>query len=593
MRRIVFVAALVWCSAFSLSAQQTDYAIKVLPPGGPTPRLADGRPDLSANITHRCLERDPKQRLRDVGEARILIDEASSARDEQPRAVPTGERRRPSRLPWATAAISVTIALGSLLALLRGALGGGPAAQEAPTRTSVLMPASSNAEPVPGTFALAPDGTALVFRSADGSGKQRLFVRELAHPEARPLEGTEGATYPFWSADSHDVGFFAGGELRRVPRSGGAVQRICAARTGRGGAWNGDGTIVFAPEPYGPLSRVRASGGEPTAATVVEAETADVSHRFPAFLPDGRHFLFVAEDSQSLNRFWIRVASLDALTAGRRLLDASSAPRFATPGSLVFQREAALVAQSIDLDRVTPRGEPQLLEDRPNLRQGTKGAPVADLASSGRMLYAPPDLRPSAFVWLGRDGVERGGVLRQEVSFQDTAISHRGDRVAAVSRSQDGRTSLWVIDLERGGASRLTAPELFSWSLAWSADDREIATWLNAPSPAEASTTNEGSLSLVSPASGGLRRLLQPSNRWMLPLDFSADGRTLVYWELVSGRGRDLGWLRLDGEPSLKTYLATPANESGSRSEILSTSPPVFISKPMMVSLVLPPSLVK
>jgi len=525
--------------------------------------LPASTPAALRGLLGRCLERDSKKRLRDVGEARILIDDVSAA-EEAPQSAQSDERGRSRRLPWAMAALSAAIAVGSLMMLWRGSSAEKPVAEEAPARTSILMPAVSDADQVPGTFALAPDGTALVFRATDGSGKRRLFVRELAEPEARPLEGTEGASHPFWSGDSHDIGFFAGGELRRIPRSGGAVQRICAAKSGRGAAWNAEGTIVFAPEPYGPLSRVRASGGEPAPATVVEPKAADVSHRFPTFLPDGRHFLFVAEDS-SPSRSWIRMASLDALTVGERLLDASSAPRFAAPDSLVFQREGALVAQTIDLERIAMKGEPRLLEDRPNLKAATRGGPVADVASNGRMLYAPPDQRPSAFVWLDRDGVERGSELHQEVSFQDLAISHRGDRVAAFSRSPDGSASIWVLDPERASASRITAPEQDAWGLAWSADDREIATWLSASAPGEAAASGEGSLSLVATASGGVRRLLPPSNRWMLPLDFSKDGRTLVYWELVSGASRDIGWLRLDGEPTEQVYLATPANESGAR----------------------------
>jgi Tol biopolymer transport system component len=520
--------------------------------------LPASTPPAIRRLLRRCLERSPRSRLRDIGDARIVIEETLGSEGGEPTAESADGGRAGSRLPWAVAAAAGVIAIAAAGVAFQSRRVGTFAATSAPIRTSILLPGALDANQVPGTFALAPDGEVLVFQAV-ADGKSHLFVRELAELEARPLEGTEGASFPFWSADSRDIGFFAGGDLHRVPRSGGAAQRICAARSGRGGAWSRDGTIVFAPEAGGPLWQVRASGGEPQPATRMEDGVA-ASHRFPAFLPDGRHFLFVAEDATAMLS-WVRVASLDEPTVGRRLLQATSSPRFRAPGELVFQRHGALLTQAVDLDRLEMTGEPRQLADRPNLQAGTRSAPAVDLADDGRMLYAPPDVRPSAFVWLDRRGVELGRGTRPEGPFLSASLSPRGDRIVASSRTLDGRTTLWLLDAAAGSATRLTGPELFPWGAGWTTDGQAIATWLGGDS----STGLAGSLSLISAASGSIRRLLPISSRWILPTDASADGRILLYWELVKERGHDIGWLRLDGEPVTTDYLATKANESGGR----------------------------
>ncbi len=525
-------------------------------------RLPAEVPAAIRNLLRRCLERQPRARLRDIGDARIAIEEALDPRGVvEPAAAPVA-RGAASRLPWAVAAVCAAIAAGALLVLVLGRGSVTRTRPAAPTRTSILLPGSADGSIF--EFALAPDGDALVFVTADEAGKPHLLARELDAAEARPLEGTEGARYPFWSADSRHVGFFAGGELRRVPRAGGAVQTICAARNGRGGAWSRDGTIVFAPEPFGPLWKVRASGGEPSAATVTEVRpNRQASHRFPTFLPDGRHFLFLETGTESLDS--VRVASIDETTAGRRLFDSSSSPRLAPPDWIVFESAGAMVAQRIDLDRLQMIGEPRLLVDRPKLDTTTSGAAVVDLSIGGRMLYAPRDLRPSRLSWLDRAGQPGAGESKVEGVVSDLSISHRGDRVVLMSRTSDSHTALWLVDAGRSAAVRITAPELLPWTAAWSADDRSILSWVGRFQTG----SSAGSPSLVSVDGGAVHPLLPTSSRWILPTDVSADGKVLLLWELTTGRGRDIVWMRLDTggdeKPETSTYLATPANESGGK----------------------------
>lgn len=152
------------------------------------------------------------------------------------------------------------------------------------TRLEINTPATGNTV----SFALSPDGRQIVF-VASGDGASRLWLRSLSSTTAQPLAGTEGAVYPFWSPDGRSIGFFAGAKLKRIDISGGAPQILATVVGDWGGSWNADGTILFAPSPYGPLSRIAATGGEATAVTKLDRQT---NHRFPFFLPDGRQFLF-------------------------------------------------------------------------------------------------------------------------------------------------------------------------------------------------------------------------------------------------------------------------------------------------------------
>ena len=318
----------------------------------------------------------------------------------------------------------------------------------------------------PGTFALAPDGRALVLRGRGRIGTAAA-LRSASSPTPSRVRSKvpRAPTFPFWSPDSQHVAFFAGGHLRRAPRAGGSAQTICAAGNGRGGAWSRDGTIVFAPDFLGPLFQVRASGGEPVAATELDTTKEERSHRFPLFLPDGRHFLFGVEPWEGNFRMTIKVAALDAPSTGRPLVTASAMIRFAPPNDLVMPRDEALVVQALDLDRLEMIGEPRLLDDRPLLEGAITSTPVVDLSCSGndRMLYAPIDPRPTAFVWLGRDGRQLGDARRQEGSFFQAALSH-GRPGRATRIEPGGRRALWVYDLERGGATRVTSPELIPTS---------------------------------------------------------------------------------------------------------------------------------
>jgi Tol biopolymer transport system component len=485
-----------------------------------------------------------------------VLDEASLVGGAEGAATPA-VRRGQGRLPWAIAAAGVATAL---VVLFTGGWMGKAAPVDRLTRTSILMPLGAKADLSSGTFALSPDGDAIVFRASDESGS-RLFGRERAETEARPIAGTAGASFPFWSADSRQIAFFAGGSLRRVPRGGGAVQTICAAKDGRGGAWNREGTILFAADfKDAPLLQVPASGGEPAPATALDVELGEFSHRFPSFLPDGRHFLFGVEPMTSANRIRIKVASLDELSKGRVLLEASAVPRFASPNQLVFPRDAALMAQSIDLGRLEMVGDPKLIDERPSPLSEVTSAPVVEVADGGEMLYAPVDPRPTAFIWLDRNGRRSESGVREGGSFGLPAVSHRGDRVVVARGESPTEFSLWIFDLEHGGGSRMTPRDRYAYAAVWSPDDRELAAQVST-----GAGVDQLAPALVSVESGRIRELLEPTRRWTSPTHVSANGNTLLYDDQTTGMRMNLGYLRLDGKAERTAYLATPANETGGK----------------------------
>jgi len=511
-------------------------------------------------LLRRCLERNPKNRLHDIADARIVIDDVSLGRDgELAEAQTPASGARRSWLPWALAATGFAAALLALLAA-RGA--SQPGAKPKLTRTSILVPGSVSpgGSEGSGMFALAPDGSAIAYAASGYIDffEESLYVRELDQSEARKLAGTEGASYPFWSPDGKEIGFFAGGFLRRVPRGGGAARTICPAANGRGAAWSPNGTIVFAPDPYSVLMRVSASGGEPVEATRLDAGAKERSHRFPQFLPDGRHFLFGVEPWST--EMDVRVAALDEVTAGRTLLRANAVPRFAVPDQLLFLRDEALLAQKIDLERLAMDGEAHQLEDRPNLVQTVTSQPPVDASIDGKLLYAPVDPRPAALVWYSRSGSRTETAARLQGGQFSIGVSHRGDRLAAMVNTSTATGSMWIVDAESGDAARITSPDIQPWEAVWSWDDRQVAS--NIAGGGASASIGPG---LITVESGEVRRVIAATDRWRQPTDLSSDGRILIYTQLTSESDSDVGWLRLDGDPTPTNYIATPATEVGAK----------------------------
>jgi eukaryotic-like serine/threonine-protein kinase len=312
--------------------------------------ILDRDPDWNAlpastppNVRHllaRCLHKDPKRRWRDIGDVRLELDNGETQSLNETGSRPSS--RAGERLAWA----ALVLLVGAATAFVTAALGRTPAPE---VRFDVSFP-----HDVPSDFvqiALSPDGQQVV-AAPSFAARSPLWLRALNSTSGRPLPGTEGATFPFWSPDGESIGFFADGKLKRISVEGQAVEIIAPARNARGGAWQPDGTILFAPEPVGPLFRVPATGGQPLKITNLEPGEND--HRAPFLLPDGRHFLYYSRGAPQVRG--VHVANLDG-SESKRLLDADAAAVYSASGHLLFVRHNELLAQGFDVRRLTTTGD--------------------------------------------------------------------------------------------------------------------------------------------------------------------------------------------------------------------------------------------
>ena len=389
------------------------------------------------------------------------------------------------------------------------------------------------------SLALSPDGEQLVF-VAYSDGQPRLWLRSLSEVSARPLAATEGATYPFWSPDSRSVAFFAEGKLKRVDIQGGTAHTLANANIGRGGTWNREGVILFAPNTFDPLFQVSDKGGEPVAVTRIGTPApVGIGHRFPQFLPDGRHFLFAAVGPPPQRGVY--VASLDG-SVMRRLLDAETAAVVAS-GHVLFVRQGTLFAQRFDPVRLELAGYPfPVAEDV----AFSVSANIAGLSSSaaGPLAYragAADDQRQ--FIWFDRSGRELGTVGDPDSAAPaNPQLSPDGRRVA-LNRTLDGRPGIWLLETSGGVLSRFTFDGQPAAYAVWSPDGRRLVFGSNPG----------GRLDLYEkPANGGgTEELLLDTPEGKAPMDWSSDGRFLLFRTNSAGApnsGFDLWALPTDGD---------------------------------------------
>jgi Tol biopolymer transport system component len=488
-----------------------------------------------------CLQKNPKQRLDSAQSVRLALDGAfETAASPSTQTMPPSSR---GRLPWIAATIGVVGMLAMATPALRH-LREAPPPAPPEMRVEITTPATD----APLEFALSPDGRSLVF-VASGDGASRLWLRPLDQAEARPLAGTEGATQPFWSPDSRSVGFFTANKLLRVDLVGGAPQVVATlSGVGRGGSWSADGTILFPRQITGPLWRVAATGGEPVAVTQLDPPR-QIGHRRPQFLPDGRHFLFYAVGTPEAAGIYL--GSLDGGTP-TRLTAADSAGTFLPPDRVVFVQAGTLVSRRLDLAGRALTGEPVTLADRVSVDASGGGYAVS---GAGPIAYRAGGVVSRHLRWVDRTGKVVG--VAGEPDANDPRypeLSPDGRRVA-MSRALQGNADIWLLDLVRGGSTRLTFDASSDTIPLWSPDGTRIAFTSN----------RTGAFDLyVKPSngSGAEERLVDSPNTKQLQ-DWSRDGRWLLYYEVKPAVGRDL-WVvdMASADRTPRVVANTPAEET-------------------------------
>jgi Tol biopolymer transport system component len=411
-------------------------------------------------------------------------------------------------------------------------------------RVEISTPSTST----PLQFALSPDGRHIVF-VASGDGRQRLWLRPLDRTEAQPMAGTEGAEYPFWSADSRSVGFFASTKLYRVDITGSPPQVLASAPSSRGGTWNADGTILMTARTVNPVSRIAASGGDPVDVTRLDPPR-QLSHRFPHFLPDGRHFLFYVTGLPESSGIYL--GSLDAGDA-RRLTAADTPGAFLKPDRVVFMRQGALVARRLDLARGELTGDPVTLAD-PVGYDGTGPMGGFSVSGDGQVAYRAGGAGRQQLTWFDRTGKAVGAAGEPDANgMQSPELSPDGRRVAMI-RTVQNNADVWLMDLVRGGLTRLTFDAGLENSPAWSPDGMRIGF----------SSNLKGAYDLfVKPSNGaGVEEILLEAPNTKITQDWSKDGRFLLYYEVNPKTGRDLWALEMTGNDHKPRVVAnTPFEE--------------------------------
>jgi serine/threonine protein kinase/Tol biopolymer transport system component len=414
-----------------------------------------------------CLEKNPAKRLRDIGDAWRLIEDAPQ--------VETADTRH-RLLPWLAGGIAVIT--GLVLALIAVIYFRERPSSSEPVRFQIALPEDISLRPL-GGFALSPDGRNLVFAGVGPDNINRLWLRVLSSLEVKPLEGTENANGQgvFWSPDSRFVAFNASGRLKKIAITGGPAQTICDV-TGvvAGGSWNRDGVIIFGNNP-GVIMRVDAIGG---VATPVTADSPlEILHILPKFLPDGRHFIYLRITSPD-DKTGVYIGSLDsqpeAQTTTPLLLthfEVAFIPAVGSgAGRLLYRREGTLMAQRFDDRTLALSGEATPIADR-----------LGSFLSSGFFSASGEDVlvyrtggasQESQLTWVDRDG-NVVGTVGEPYAYTDVALSNKGTQ-AAVSRYDidSGVSDVWLVDLATAASTRFTFGRGFNGAPVWSPDDTRI-----------------------------------------------------------------------------------------------------------------------
>jgi serine/threonine protein kinase/Tol biopolymer transport system component len=423
-------------------------------------------PPALERIVKKCLAKDPDERWQNAGDLATGLNwitdrgsEEGEAQDVRP------ANRKWHRAGWILAGVFFLLAL-------TGGIAWWKASNRHPTpmyfHTSVPFPTNE--------VALAPDGRrlALVAYSAQ-LNNYVLWTHEVGGRQVNPLKGTQGASYPFWSPDGKFIGFFADGKLKKIELTGGQVQVVCEAPNGRGGTWSRDGVILFTPDSLGVgLFRVSSLGGAPLELTQLDASQFEQSHRWPVFLPDGKHFLYLSANfSPQYGHNAIYLGSLDSRE--KHLLVSSSAnAAYADPGYLVFLRDKSLVAQRFDPRTFVLSGEPHTLSDEVLYFPQTDRAVFS--VSGGGLLVTQTGRGASLsqMTWFDRAG-KPSGTIGGPGLYNNVRISPDGGRIATDQTDPDGRTTdVWIHEPATGIVTRLTFdPSLHQMPL-WGPDGRQV-----------------------------------------------------------------------------------------------------------------------
>jgi eukaryotic-like serine/threonine-protein kinase len=519
----------------------------------PISTLKPMTPPALEGAVKRCLAKEPEDRWQGARDLELELKWISEAGSQVKSAQTSPAEGIRVRSPRALAFGLATLLLGALIAGL-AVWELKPLSSVAPpvSRTVITLPAGQRLAGLDNpAVALSPDGNRLAYVAIEG-GTQQIYLRAMDSLAATPVPGTEGAVNPFFSPDGQWLGFFAGGKLKKVPVSGGAVLSVGEAGNPRGASWGSQGIIAFAPTGVSALEQVPEGGGSPQALT--RMERGEFAQRWPEYLPGGKAVLFAV--GTTITNWANGEIAVQLIPTGVRkeLIQGGQQPRYATSGHLLYAQGKNLTAVPFDSERLAVTGAPvPVLEGV--LQIPASGAVQYSVSTTGTLVYVPGGVQSAKrrMVWVTRNGAVQPSAT-PERAYRGPRISPDGRRVAVAIEEEE--TQLWLYDFVRETATRLTFEGSSNLNAGWTPDGERVAFASN----------KEGPMHLFwqkTDGSGGLERL-SAGEYLQTPMSWSSDGQLLAYIEINPITGYDI-WVLHMSDRKAQPFLRTPFNESAPR----------------------------
>ncbi|MCI0444087.1 serine/threonine-protein kinase [bacterium] len=499
-------------------------------------------PNALDHLVRKCLEKeldDRWQSAHDLASELKWIAEGGSQTVKQ--SSMRSRSRMRERLAWAIAAVLLFVTLALTLGRSQLIQRDAPAD---PQKFSMLFPEGT----VPdswGSFSISPNGRQVAFVATTKEGVTTVWVRTFDSLTSVSLSGTENAIYPFWSPDSQFIGFFANGKLKKIHVTSEKLQELCDSFEGRGGSWNKDGVILFGQHTPEGLYRVSSSGGEATLVTTLDSSHQEVTHRWPYFLPDGYHFLYLIRSKQR-QYSGIYLGSLNSKEK-RRLLPDETKVEYAPSGFLVFIRGTNLMAQPFDSKELQLTSDAVPVAERVKY-EGLRAYGAFAVSQTNVLTYTSAGRQDAQLVWWDRAGKQIGTLGTSSVIAQPSLSPDEKKLLVEREDAANGTSDLWMVELSRGIFSRFTFDPANDFRSSWSPDGSQIVF----------SSTRNGRLeAFQKPSSGGSENVLISSESEVLPDDWSRDGRYILYEVFDPKTKSDLLILPMLGDRKPIPYIGT------------------------------------
>jgi eukaryotic-like serine/threonine-protein kinase len=519
----------------------------------PVSEVAPLTPPSLNRVIRTCLAKDPEDRFQTAHDVRLQLQWIAEGGSQAGLPAPVVARRKNrEKLAWAAAAAALLVAAVFAVGYFHRA----PRPAER-IRSFLLPPEKVDFDSTGnncGSLTISPDGRWVTFAAKGADGRSSLWLRSLGDLNARPISGTEEAMFPFWSPDSRYLAFFASGKLQKVDLSGAPPLTLCDAPSGRSGDWNRDGVILFSPDSVTGIERVPALGGAPTPATRLDASKGETTHRWATFLPDGRHFLYMAGSHGAGTKEQVNAIYVGSLDSQEKtlLLEARSNVVYAS-GYLLYLRDQVLLAQAFD-----PRSR-KLAGDPVPLAEGVQADTdyfhgVFSASDNGILLYATGvGNTRTALYWYDRSGKRSPEAVGDPANFDELSVAPDGKRyAAAITDPGKGANDIWIGD-SRGVRTRFTFGTP-AGSPVWSPDGTRIAF--------SRFLKQGGAGIVVKPSNGaGQEETLYQEGDQVIPTDWSRDGRFLALSVRSAKTKGDIWILPLFGDRTPYPFLATPSDE--------------------------------